>query len=143
MKFTSKTKAELAAGNLWAKGDYAFEIMEAEDAISSKDNDMIKLKVKLVNDNGKTQVLFDYLGEWNLYKVQPLCELAGLTAEYEAGDLDAYGLVGVTGQCKVGVSIDKTGEYDDKNDIKKFYVDTPASKKTLDETLGDDAIDFE
>lgn len=143
IKFKPKTEKELAEANLWPKGDYAFEILEAEEAEDKNGNGMFKLKVKVFKDNGASQNIFDYVsGAWMEYKLRHLAEACGMLADYENGEMNAYELVGKTGFCKVGVSADKSGQYPDRNGINDYLVDTPASQKDIKEVLKDDSIPF-
>lgn len=145
MKFKPKTEAEIAEAGLWPKGDYAFEILEAEDTTSkSSGKEMIKMKVKVFNETGSSQNIFDYLLPDSMeYKLRHLAEACDLLAEYESGNLEAYTLVGKTGYAKVGVSKeDPTGQYPKKNQISDYLVDKPLSKSTLKEVLKDDEIPF-
>jgi len=143
MKFKPKTEKEIAEANLWPKGDYAFEILEADETTSNSGRDMIKMKVKVFNDAGKSQNIFDYLmPDVMEYKLRHIAEAAGLLNDYERGELQAYTLVGKTGFCKVGVSVDKSGAYPDKNSIADYLVDKPASKQSIKEVLKDDSVPF-
>jgi len=144
MKFKPKSEKELAEANLWPKGDYSFEILESEDATDKNGNDMLKLKVKVFKDNGASQNIFDYVsGTWMEYKLRHLAEAAGKLADYEKGELNAYDLVGKTGFCKVGVSVDKTGQYPDKNGINDYLTDgKPSAPKKAAAVDEDDSIPF-
>lgn len=144
MKFQPKTEKQIAEAGLWPKGDYAFEILEAEDTTSkSSGNDMIKLKVKIFNDAGQSQNVFDYLLPDTMeYKLRHIAEACDLLEDYERGDLQAYQFVGKTGWCKVNVSKDKTGQYPDKNGIADYLTSKPASKSSIKEVLKDDSIPF-
>jgi len=130
MKFKPKSEKELAEANLWAVGEYPFEILEAEDATDKNGDDMFKLKVKVFKDSGASQNIFEYVsGTWMEYKLRHLAEVAGLLAEYESGEIEAYQLVGKTGTCKVNISKDKTGQYPDKNGIADYIVGKAAAAK--------------
>lgn len=143
ISFKPKTEKELAEAKLWPKGDYAFEVLEAEEAEDKNGNGMFKLKVKVINDQGKSQNIFDYVsGTWMEFKLRHLAEACGLLAEYEGGEMEAFGLVGKTGYCKVGISKDKNGEYPDRNSIADYYADGLPSKKELKEVLKDDSVPF-
>lgn len=142
MKFQPKTEKEIAEANLWPNGEYAFEILECEDAQDKNGNDMFKMKVKVFKDNGASQNIFDYVsGTWMEFKLRHLAESAGLLADYEGGELNAYEFVGKTGYCKVGVSKDKSGQYPDKNGIMDYLTDKPVAQKAAD-ALADDSIPF-
>ena len=130
MKFTPKSEAEIKSANLWPKGEYPFEIMESEEQTDKNGNDMLKLKVSIFNDAGNRRVIFDYVSnEWMAHKFVHLCDACGLLKDYETGELEPFDLVGKTGKAKVGVKIDKTGQYDDQNNIQDYIVDGSTAKK--------------
>jgi len=136
MKFKPKSEKELAEANLWPKGDYAFEILESEEAQDKNGDGMFKLKVKIFKEDGASQNIFDYVsGTWMEFKLRHLSEACDLLQDYDKGELEAYALVGKTGKCKVGVSVDKTGQYPDKNDIKDYLTGTEyVSKVPVDDS---------
>lgn len=135
MKFKPKSEKELAEANLWPVGEYAFEILEAEEAQDKSGNDMLKLKVKVFKDGGGSQNIFDYVsGEWMEYKLRHLADVCGQLDQYESGELEAYTLVGKTGYCKVNVSKDKTGQYPDKNGIADYLVSGKSKPKIVDDS---------
>lgn len=139
MKFQPKSEKEIAEANLWPNGEYAFEILEAEESVDSQNRDMFKLKVKVFKDDGKSQNIFDYVsGAWMEYKLRHLAEACGALDDYEKGEIEAYQLVGKTGKCKVNVSKDKTGQYPDKNGIADYLVDATPKPPVED----DDEIPF-
>lgn len=139
MRFTPKSEKEIKEANLWEKGEYDFEILEAEETTSNSGNDMFKLKVKLFN-NEKSQQVFDYITSTMDYKIRHLADATGLIEDYEQGELEAYKLVGKTGTAKVGISKDKTGQYPDRNQINDYVVDV--APKSLDEATGGDEMPF-
>lgn len=142
MKFNPKTEKEVNQGNLWDKGTYAFEILEASDEVSKSGKDMIKLKVRVFKDSGKSQNIFDYLlGDTMEYKLRHAADVCGLLDDYETGELSAYNFIGKTGKVKIGVSIDKTGAYPDRNNIIDYVVDVKRLA-TLSEAIGDDDVPF-
>lgn len=139
MKFQPKSEKELAEANLWPKRDYAYEILEADEAEDKNGNGMIKLKVKVYNDENKSQNIFDYVsGSWMEHKLRHLAEETNLLADYESGELNAYDLVGKTGWCRLGVSVDKTGQYPDKNSILDYNMNAKA-KPSNDGAVTDDS----
>lgn len=143
MKFAPKTEKELSEDNLWPVGNYAFEVLEAEEAVDKNINPMFKLKVKVFKDSGASQNIFDYVSPtWMEFKLRHLADACGLLAEYESGEIEAYQLVGKTGYCKVNISKDKSGQYPDKNSIGDYLADKPSEKKTLAEATNDDSIPF-
>lgn len=141
MKFQPKSEKEIAEANLWPRGEYAFEILESEDAKDKNNNDMLKLKVKVFKDSGASQNIFDYVsGAWMEFKLRHLADACGMLKEYETGELEAYSFVGKTGTCKIGVSVDKTGQYPDKNSIQDYLVANGNAPKRS--TNDDDNIPF-
>lgn len=120
MRTTPKTAKEIAEAGMWPAGTYDYEILTAEDAISKAGADMIKLKVKIYNDAGQSQVLFDYLLDAMPAKLRHAAEAFGLLEEYEAGGFDAIECEGKTGKCKVAVQKDKTGAFPDRNGISDY-----------------------
>ncbi len=143
MKFAPKTQKEISEGNLWEKGNYGFEIREASDEISKAGKEMIKLKVKLFTDTGKSQQLFDYLLPDTMeYKLRHVSEACGLLSEYETGELEAYLFIGKTGYAKVGHT-KATEEYPIiRNQINDYVVDGKAPPKTVAEATGGDVCPF-
>jgi len=58
MRFQPKTEQEVAGGSVWPAGEVDFEILEAQEAVSKTDNDMIKLRVRVHNAQGNSKTLF-------------------------------------------------------------------------------------
>lgn len=157
MKFTPKNDQELADEErlrkekyVWPAGSICdYEIESAIDKVSSKGNEMIEISVKVFNAEGKTQNIFDYLGEWNLFKLKHICEANNMADKYEAGDISSEDLYYKTGQCRLkiqkGAKKDDGTFYSDKNVIDDFLKSsgTVATKKAkpLDKEL-DDEIPF-
>lgn len=122
MKFTPKSKEELAADGLLPDGEYDFEIVSAEDAISKAGNEMIKLRLNIFDGGGRPHVMWDYLMASVAFKLRHCAEACGLTDQYDAGELDAIDFEGKTGRCKVNIQKDKSGQYPDRNGIKDYLV---------------------
>jgi hypothetical protein len=139
MKFAAKTEKEIQSQNVWPKGEYAFEILESEETKDKNQNDMLKLKVKIFKDSGQSQNVFDYVsGTWMEFKLRHLAEASGLLPQYEQGEIEAYNFVGKTGMAKVGIAVDKNGEYPDKNSIVDYLVDrvdTPKKQEIVDDSI--------
>jgi len=139
MKFQPKTERELQEANLWPVGEYAFEVLTAEEAVDKNDAPFFKLKVKIFNDEGKSTNVFENVSpNWMEYKLRHLAEAAGLLVEYERGEIEAYQLEGKTGRCKVNISKDKGDGYAVKNQITDYIVkgasNTNAPKAKVDDS---------
>lgn len=119
MNFTPYSEKDLPR-TLLEKGSYHVEVLEAVDAISSKNNEMIKLTVAVwVGDKLRCR-LFDYLLESITAKLRHACDTFGLLSRYEAGTIQAGDFVGRSGTAKIGIQKDVTGQYPDKNVIQDY-----------------------
>jgi hypothetical protein len=127
MRFEPKTEKEIAEANLWPAGEYGFEIIEAVEKISKSGNDMIKLKLKVINNNNAFIFVDDYLLENMAYKLRHCAEACGLLESYEKGELSANDMKDKTGTLKLKISKDKTGQYADKNDVQDYVVEKKQS----------------
>ena len=63
MRVTPKTENEVRESGLWPVGEYDFEIVSSIEKLSQSGNEMIELKVKIFDEDGKSITLFDYLLE--------------------------------------------------------------------------------
>lgn len=154
MKFTPKSDddfqkedAERKAKYLWpAKTICDYSIEAAQEKISAKGNEMIQLNVKIFNAEGSEQIIIDYLGEWNLFKLKHICEANGLLEQYQAGNIGSDDLYYKTGKCVLnvqkGAKKDDGSFYPDKNGIQDYLkpIGAVASKATEHEI--DDSIPF-
>lgn len=121
MRFTPKTEQEIAEEGLLPAGVYQFEVTESVDYISKSGNEMIKMFVKLIAADGKTNIVTDYLTDKMLYKVLHFCQACGFEDDYNAGTLDAQKFIGAAGSCKV--KIQKSDGYPDQNSITDYIVE--------------------
>jgi hypothetical protein len=123
MKFTPKSEQEVASGGLWPAGTYDFQVVSAEETTSkSSGADMIKLTLHVFNDHGAKITVFDYLvgTEKAQFKVRGFAAAVGLIESYDAGALDAFEMEGRSGQCKLAIQKDTTGQYGDKNSVASY-----------------------
>lgn len=123
MKFTPKSEKELKEANLIEPGIYDFEVMTAINKKSKSGDDMIELRLKVWDKDGKERTIFDFLTEKMLHKVKHFSDVAKLSDKYESGNLDAFDCIGKSGKAKIGIQKDKTGEYPDKNTVKDYVSD--------------------
>jgi len=140
---------QAAAFRLWPRSIYPFEVLEAKERISSKGNDMIELRVKLFNNEGKERTIFDYLvdTENTAYKLRHFAKATGMLPQYDKGEMLAEHMVGKTGKCQLGIQKDKTGVYPDKNVISDYVpvvaTDAPSATPTpATDPMEDDEIPF-
>lgn len=144
MKFTPKTEKEIAEEKLLPVGDYPFQISAAEDYVSKAGNEMIKAEVRVFKPDGNFLLVDDYLGEFMMHKILHLCQATGLEDDYNAGLIKPENLVGKTGQLKLSIQKDKTGQYPDRNSIKDYIVgaDLKIPKTDLDKLIDGDKDDL-
>ncbi|CAB4187975.1 hypothetical protein UFOVP1169_36 [uncultured Caudovirales phage] len=152
MKFSPKSEAQIAKEQadameaaLLSKGQYPFEVLEATEGQSKKGNDMITIKVGVMDSHGSMRGIFDYLLEAMQHKLRHFADAVGMLAEYEAGTLNADDLVGLTGECLIDIQPPKDG-YSAKNVVKDYVKrnvtgEKPApAKGAKTETVKDDSI---
>lgn len=137
MKFTPKTEQELQSMSqfeLFEPGQYAFQVLTAEDQVSKQKydeagsplprNEMIKLKLKVIHPSGKEKHIFDYVLEAMAFKLRHFCEAVGLSEKYESGELKAFDCPGRTGKLdltfEAGKQKPEGGYYPDKNSVKDY-----------------------
>lgn len=149
MKFTAKTDKEIAEERLLPEGQYPFEISGGEDTISKAGNDMIKLTVRVFKNDGTFLLVDDYLLESMMYKIKHACDACGLSDKYESGELLGSDFIGRTGELKLKIQKDTTGNYPDRNSIADYIVpkDGETAKKppkdALDKLIGDNDDELE
>jgi hypothetical protein len=112
-----KTEEELDMDRLLPKGTYDFEIVKAEEKTSKKGNDMIDANLKVFHGDG-FQFVRDFLMEAMPHKLRHFAETVGILEAYDAGQLVANELVGLSG--KVRIDIEPAGEYPAKNVVKDY-----------------------
>ena len=89
----------------WPAGEYAFEVKDCVEAVSTSGNEMIKLTLAIFTPDGASRTVFDYLlstdkGQW---KVRHFMQAIGLLPSYEAGIIETTEIFGRSGQCKVSI----------------------------------------
>lgn len=145
MRFQPLSESELKPP-LLEKGEYDAELLSAEDKTSDAGNSMIHLLFKVYGPTGKSFLIHDYLVfvEGLAYKVRHFCYMNGLQNEYEAGFLSADICKKIRSlRVKVGIKVDKTGQYDDKNVIIDYLENVPGQAKAkTEEPFVDDDLPF-
>lgn len=154
MKITPKTEAEIEAEaakrGAWAPGVYDAEIMTAIEGVSAKGNDMITLTLTVYHpDDGAQRQMKDWLVDAMAFKVRHCCEAAGLLADYEAGDLDAWKLEGKPVKAKLGTETYRTddGRSGTRNKVVDYVPDRtnapPRTPARAPATVGAKGEDFD
>lgn len=123
MNFQPKTAEELAAQSLWPDGEYDFEIIKAEYAVSGAQSKnpgtkYIKMTARIFDDESERLVnpILHPAMEWQL---RSFCYETGLDAQYVAGTLDPHDCVGRAG--KLQLKTEKAnGNFPAKNVVKDW-----------------------
>ncbi len=130
MTFKPKTDRELAEENLLPKGEYDYEILEADAKTSKSGNEMIELKLRFFHGESGTRVFKDYLLEAMAGKLKHFCVSHGMQDHYDKGTLLAQHCEGLSGRAVVGIKKDKTGQYPDANTVFDYVVAKSSAAST-------------
>jgi hypothetical protein len=130
MQFKPKSEQEIANDGLWPEQIVDFEVLEAEDTTSRNGDDMVKMKIKVFNEEGGSRTVYEYLlGTDSMqWKVRAFCAATGLLEQYETGELEAVEMEGRTGKAKLVIQKDKSGSYPDKNAIGAYIAQAEKPK---------------
>lgn len=124
MKFQPKTEKEISEMNLLPEGEYAFDVIEAEEKNSKTTGaPMFVLTLKLydqdLNPCGRVQ---DYLLEAMPHKLRHAAYGCDLGELYEHGQIDAKDFKGRNGVVKIKIEKHKEGKFADKNSVVDYVV---------------------
>ncbi len=125
------TDKQLKDGDLVPKGTYDFMVVDALEKVSKKGAEMIELKLRIWLPDGRERIVFDYLLEALEYKVGHFAETVGMFEQYQRGDLHAFDCIGKSGQLKLTIQVDKTGQYGDKNSVVDYLPTDEANAKAM------------
>jgi hypothetical protein len=119
MRFEAKSEEQIERENLMPEGTYDFEVLSAEDTVSKKGNDMIKVNLGLYQGEAMTWKVFDFLLPSMPAKLRHFCDTTGLLAKYEAGTLGAADCKGRAGKVKIIIKPAKDG-YGPQNGVDDY-----------------------
>lgn len=120
-----------------------FEVVEAEEGVSKKGNEMIKLKLKVYAPDGSGHYLFDYLvsGAKSRYKVKQFCKAVGILVqdgvENEISDQDCVGKAG-----KLVVVQEDSDTYGTQNKVAEYVALSGTTKLVQSATEVEEQIPF-
>jgi hypothetical protein len=125
MRFTPRTEKEVS--NVFEKGKYKFSVISAKETVSKSQNEMLNLTLVIYHNSipGKSSVVNCYLLTDNPsfeYMIRHFCYSVGLENQYESGVLIASDCIGKEGIVSIGIDVDKTGQYSDKNKVLDFII---------------------
>lgn len=125
----------------WAEGEYDFEVVNAVEHISPKQNKSIKLILKVLDKAYNQKKIYDYLVDdpKMIFKIKHFCEACGLADKYFDGSLTKADMVNKTGKLHLIIRPAKDG-YEASNSVKDYIVqkDTAAEKQQEDLQIDDD-----
>lgn len=118
MEFKPRTEQEIVDSKLLKKGEYDFEVLDADEKTSKAGHPMIELKLRVWNINGG-RVLTDYLLAETPAKLRGAAAACGLLDRYETGSLSENDFRGKRGRLKLGIEKAKNG-YPAKNTVADY-----------------------
>ncbi len=133
MQFSPKSEQQIREeedSRLLPAGNYDGEILSAVEKKSSKGNDMIELKIKVMDTDGSERTITDYVMAAMPRKLMNFSQATDMIDAYQAGHIPADLLVGKYVQVKL--KIEKgTGTYRDKNAVADYVVNKTAAEKIM------------
>lgn len=136
MQFKPLSAKEVEERLKLPKGDFPATVISAENAMSKKEVEMIKLSVQVFVGDRKLHFT-DYLHPAMEVKVRHFCECAGLMDQYECGSLTAEMCEGKDITVKLGIK--KQEGFADKSEIRDYVPERKAA--TPPSTLKPDPAD--
>lgn len=135
--------------NVWPKGEYDFEVIKAERAISGDKSktpgtEFIKLNLKIYADDGACKFVNGILHPAMEAQVRHFCAAGGIIDKYETGSLTADDCVGVSGRVKIKIK-PAEGNFPEKNEVADYIVPKAreeAAAVALPATPEDDDVPF-
>lgn len=121
-------------------GDYSFEVISAEDAISKNGNEYIKLNLAITEESGKKHTLFAYL--FNAWQVYNFCVGINEVELYENGELNPVKILGKKGKVRLDIKKDLAGKFPDQNKVVKYIRPSSEQEKVAPVKEFDDELPF-
>jgi hypothetical protein len=126
MQFKPKTEKEIMEGNLWPKGEYDFECVKAERAVSGPTSktpgtEFIKITLMCYNDQGGQRLVNAILHPAMDAQLRHFCIAGDMLDKYEQGTLEAHDCTGVAGRVKLKVKAAE-GNFPAKNEVQDYVV---------------------
>lgn len=144
MRFTPKSEKEVS--RLFEKGDYEFKVIDASEKNDKKGRPMLVLKLNVLHKEipGKTNIVDCFLtSDPNFeFLIRHFAYSVGLEKSYEDGVLNSYECKDKSGIVRLGIKIDKEGQYPDKNIALDFLMSNSMASSNIlnkeEKTLNDD-----
>jgi hypothetical protein len=117
-----QSEDQLRASMLLPDGDYPFEVASAEDKVSSSDNEMIALQLRIFKPDGAARTQKDWLvnspSAMMQMKIRHFARACGLLDQYNAGTLDSLTCQGASGVVRIRSKTDE--QYGPQNFVKDY-----------------------
>ncbi len=110
MQFKPMTDEEIELGNLLPPGIYPFEVFDAEECVSKKGNDMIKLKLSISDPKGQRRIMYDYLLASMPKKLKHFAKAMGLLDKYDSGTINSADCYQRHGSVQIGIEQGAMGD---------------------------------
>lgn len=132
MQFKPKTEEEVR--RIFDKGDYRFDVSDATERNDKEGRPMLAVKINIHHSviNGKTNIVDVYFTSNPNFEFlfrHFMCSI-GLEDVYEKGEVKPFQLIGKKGVARIGVKVDKTGTYPDKNSVLDFLISDKSSTES-------------
>lgn len=146
MQFHPKTEKEIAEQGLWPKGEYDFEVVKSDPAVSGPKSkkpgvEFIKLNVRIFNQDGAFKFVNAILHPSVDAQLRHFCVAGNLLKKYETGTLSAEDCVGVSGRLKLRVK-DAEGPFPAKNEVSDYVVKAVSESPAVSDAGNDDDVPF-
>jgi antitoxin component YwqK of YwqJK toxin-antitoxin module len=135
LHFQPLTEQQMLEIRLVPEGTYNFEVAHAISTKSGKGNPMIKVSLKIWDNNGKERIVYDYLMTQSLsqeYKLGRFCLATGIHDKYNMGSIDDTDCINKRGKAhitiKKGDMKDDGTPYPDSNSVRDYYPNVPTEK---------------
>lgn len=137
MKYQPREERDIRSALVVPAGEYDFEVVDAEEKVSKKGNDMIEMQLKVFIDVEEVRVK-DWLvpgTDLGDLKLNQFAHATGLQDIYFNSGLTAYSCVGACGRLRLGIT--SSAEYGTQNAVKSYVsqragadqTDTPYSEE--------------
>lgn len=124
----SREESEIKTFELLDPGIYDFKVYEAKSKISRSGNEMIELKLKIINENKQEIIILDYLlfSSNMSWKLRHFADAIGLTKEYEKKEFHERLCLNKCGKADIiiqhGSDRPNGGYYSDKNAVRDYVM---------------------